>query len=200
MTQVVEQMDQAGLVELGTQAQDGMRVRASAGAASFRRQPTLEKVLAQAQVRKEEVERMGQAEPVFDTTCGFEGNTNKPTEQVDITRASSDGKPATMGTSDWKLGFPRGPKRTATGVLKGTVKQLQSCHARSRRGRNNLWFQLVWAQPDARHPYQLNHKAVCWHFLAWFACRSFRNSIFIAHFCMAVKSGQDHMLALKRTE
>ena len=62
MTQVVEQMDQAGLVELGTQAQDGMRVRASAGAASFRRQPTLEKVLAQAQVRKEEVERMGQAE------------------------------------------------------------------------------------------------------------------------------------------
>ena len=40
---------QAGLVELDTQAQDGMRVRASAGAASFRRQPTLEKALGQAQ-------------------------------------------------------------------------------------------------------------------------------------------------------
>jgi transposase/IS5 family transposase len=49
-----------GLVSLDRVAQDGMRVRASAGAASFRRQPTLEEALAQAeeQVRqlKEEVE------------------------------------------------------------------------------------------------------------------------------------------------
>jgi len=49
MTQVLAQLDQAGLVDLTTQAQDGVRVRASAGAASFRRQPTLEKALAQAQ-------------------------------------------------------------------------------------------------------------------------------------------------------
>jgi len=62
MTQVVEQMDQAGLVELETQTQDGMRVRASAGAASFRRQPTLEKALEQARARQTEVEQLGQAE------------------------------------------------------------------------------------------------------------------------------------------
>jgi transposase len=62
MTQVVKQLDTAGLVELSTQGQDGMRVRASAGAASFRRQPTLEKVLEQAQSRETEVEQAGQAE------------------------------------------------------------------------------------------------------------------------------------------
>ena len=49
MTQVLGCLIQAGLVELETQAQDGMRVRASAGVASFRRQPTLEKALGQAQ-------------------------------------------------------------------------------------------------------------------------------------------------------
>ena len=62
MTQVVEQLNQAGLVNLDTQAQDGMRVRASAGAASFRRQPTLEKALEQAQARQAEVEQAGQVE------------------------------------------------------------------------------------------------------------------------------------------
>ena len=62
MTQVVKQLDVAGLVELSTQGQDGMRVRASAGAASFRRQPTLEKALEQAQSRETEVEQAGQAE------------------------------------------------------------------------------------------------------------------------------------------
>jgi len=62
MTQVVKELDAAGLVELSTQGQDGMRVRASAGAASFRRQPTLEKALAQAQAREAEVEQAGQAE------------------------------------------------------------------------------------------------------------------------------------------
>ena len=62
MTQVVKQLDAAGLVELSTQGQDGMRVRAGAGAASFRRQPTLEKALEQAQTREAEVEQAGQAE------------------------------------------------------------------------------------------------------------------------------------------
>jgi transposase len=38
-----------GLIDLERVAQDGMRVRASAGAASFRRQPTLEEALAEAQ-------------------------------------------------------------------------------------------------------------------------------------------------------
>ena len=44
-----------GLVDLERVAQDGMRVRASAGAASFRRKPTLEEALADA---KEQVEAL----------------------------------------------------------------------------------------------------------------------------------------------
>lgn len=48
-----------GLVDLSRVAQDGVRVRASAGAASFRRRPTLEKLLraAQAEVRRLQQQR-----------------------------------------------------------------------------------------------------------------------------------------------
>jgi len=48
MTQLLGQLQQAGLVALEHVAQDGIRVRASAGASSFHRQPTLEKSLAAA--------------------------------------------------------------------------------------------------------------------------------------------------------
>lgn len=48
-THLVEHLMAAGWVALDQVAQDGLRVRASAGAGSFRRQPTLEKALAQAQ-------------------------------------------------------------------------------------------------------------------------------------------------------
>jgi len=47
----------AGLVDLDTLAQDGMRLRASAGAASFRREATLEQHLATAQAVVEELKR-----------------------------------------------------------------------------------------------------------------------------------------------
>src|SRR5512147_43782 len=49
LTKGVATLMAEGLVELNRVAQDGMRVRASAGAASFRRRPTLEEALAQAQ-------------------------------------------------------------------------------------------------------------------------------------------------------
>lgn len=47
----------AGLVNLETLAQDGVRVRASAGAASFRREATLDKHLAQAEAVVEDLKR-----------------------------------------------------------------------------------------------------------------------------------------------
>ena len=49
MTQVLGHLCHAGLVEFEHIAQDGIRVRASAGAASFHRQATLEKCLTEAQ-------------------------------------------------------------------------------------------------------------------------------------------------------
>src|SRR5512135_2138613 len=53
LTQSVATPMAEGLVERNRVAQDGMRVRASAGAASFRRRPTLEEALAQAQEQVE---------------------------------------------------------------------------------------------------------------------------------------------------
>lgn len=57
LTHSVASLMAEGLVKLERVAQDGMRVRASAGAASFRRQPTLERCLEEAQ---EQVERLRQ--------------------------------------------------------------------------------------------------------------------------------------------
>src|SRR5882724_9010857 len=45
LNQSVEVLRQQGLIDLDCIAQDGMRVRASAGAASFRRRETLERLL-----------------------------------------------------------------------------------------------------------------------------------------------------------
>ena len=61
LTQVLGQLQQADLVELKTQTQDGMRVRASAGAASFRREPTLTEALAHAQAQQHQVTQLGNA-------------------------------------------------------------------------------------------------------------------------------------------
>jgi transposase len=52
-----------GLVDLNRVAQDGMRVRASAGAASFRRRPTLEEALAQAQGQVEALRQEAEEDP-----------------------------------------------------------------------------------------------------------------------------------------
>ena len=55
LTRSVAVLMAEGLVDLERVAQDGMRVRASAGAASFRRKPTLEEALAEAQAQVESV-------------------------------------------------------------------------------------------------------------------------------------------------
>ena len=53
LTRDVAALMAEGLVTLNRMAQDGMRVRASAGASSYRREPTLEACLAEAQARVE---------------------------------------------------------------------------------------------------------------------------------------------------
>jgi transposase len=59
LTRIVNHLDEAGLVGWEEQAQDGMRVRASAGAASFHRKPTLEKALLEAQAQVAALEAPG---------------------------------------------------------------------------------------------------------------------------------------------
>jgi transposase len=59
----VAALQKAGLIELETLAQDGVRIRASAGAASFRREATLDRHLAMAQAVVEELKREVDADP-----------------------------------------------------------------------------------------------------------------------------------------
>ena len=94
MTQVIEQLDQAGLVKLDTQTQDGMRVRASAGAASFRREPTLEKALEKARVLKAQVEHLGDDESDKRTARQKAAQERAVGERVERLEASLDEMPA----------------------------------------------------------------------------------------------------------
>ena len=91
MTQVIAHLKQAGLVQLETQAQDGMRVRASAGAASFRREPTLEKALQQAQAQ---VEQLGEANGAGRTAVQRAAQERAARERVERLEAALDAMPA----------------------------------------------------------------------------------------------------------
>ena len=59
LTHSVSVLRRQGLVDLDRIAQDGVRVRASAGAASFRRRETLEKLLQEAQAEVQRFEQQG---------------------------------------------------------------------------------------------------------------------------------------------
>jgi transposase len=63
LTQSVAVLLAEGLVDLNRVAQDGMRVRASAGAASFRRRPTLEEALAEAEAQVRALRAELEADP-----------------------------------------------------------------------------------------------------------------------------------------
>ena len=63
LTKGVATLMAEGLVDLNRVAQDGMRVRASAGAASFRRRPTLEEALAQAEAQVEALRQEVEDDP-----------------------------------------------------------------------------------------------------------------------------------------
>jgi transposase len=63
LTQSVAVLLTEGLVDLEPVAQDGMRVRASAGAASFRRRPTLEEALSEAQEQVEALKKESEDDP-----------------------------------------------------------------------------------------------------------------------------------------
>jgi transposase len=63
LTKSVAVLLSEGLVDLERVAQDGMRVRASAGASSFRRRPTLEEALAEAQEQVDALKKESEDDP-----------------------------------------------------------------------------------------------------------------------------------------
>jgi transposase len=68
LTQSAATLMAEGLVTLDRVAQDGMKVRASAGAASFRRQPRLEEALAEAEEQLRQLKRELDADPAASKT------------------------------------------------------------------------------------------------------------------------------------
>lgn len=63
LSQLIAGLMSEGLVKLQRVAQDGMRVRASAGKGSFRRQATLERCLAEAREQVETLKRLADEDP-----------------------------------------------------------------------------------------------------------------------------------------
>jgi transposase len=80
LTESVAGLMAEGLVTLDRVAQDGMKVRASAGAASFRRQPTLEEALAEAESQVAQLRKEVEANPA----------TSKSRQQAARTRAAEE--------------------------------------------------------------------------------------------------------------
>jgi hypothetical protein len=78
-------LDKEGLVDLERVGQDGMRVRASAGAASFHRQATLERILTEAKAQLQQLQQQ-----VDDSA---EMVTEKDVPAEENTQASQAGKP-----------------------------------------------------------------------------------------------------------
>jgi transposase len=68
LTESVASLMAEGLVSLDRVAQDGMKVRASAGAASFRRQPTLEEALAEAEEQVARLRKELETDPAANKT------------------------------------------------------------------------------------------------------------------------------------
>jgi len=63
LTRSIATLMAEGLIDLNRVAQDGMRVRASAGAASFRRRPTLDEASAQAEAQVEALRAEAEGDP-----------------------------------------------------------------------------------------------------------------------------------------
>lgn len=93
LTESVASLMAEGLVTLDRVAQDGMKVRASAGAASFRRQPTLEEALAEAEEQLRQLKQELDADPAASKTRGQAARQRAAAERAERVRAALEQLP-----------------------------------------------------------------------------------------------------------
>lgn len=93
LTESVAALMAEGLVTLDRVAQDGMKVRASAGAASFRRQPTLEEALAEAENQVARLRKELEADPAASKTRQQAARKRAIEERAERIRAALDQLP-----------------------------------------------------------------------------------------------------------
>ena len=95
LTHSVATLRAQDLVDLNRVAQDGMRVRASAGAASFRRRPTLDHCLQQAQEQVQRLRRELKDDPGQGTRRQVQAQQRAAREREERSaRAGEDGEPS----------------------------------------------------------------------------------------------------------
>jgi transposase len=93
LTEGVASLMAEGLVTLDRVAQDGIKVRASAGAASFRRQPTLEEALAEAEEQLRQLKQELDADPAASKTRGQAARQRAAEERAERIRGALDQLP-----------------------------------------------------------------------------------------------------------
>ncbi len=93
LTESVAALMAEGLVTLDRVAQDGMKVRASAGAASFRRQPTLEEALAEAESQVAQLRKELEADPAASKTRQQAARKRAAQQRAERIRAALDQLP-----------------------------------------------------------------------------------------------------------
>jgi len=82
LAQSVVALAAEGLIDLDTLAQDGVRVRASAGASSFRRRPTLEQKIAEAKVILAELAKEAESDPAANEQRVRQRRAQRTTERL----------------------------------------------------------------------------------------------------------------------
>jgi transposase len=93
LSQSVAALMAQGLVTLDRVAQDGMKVRASAGAASFRRQPTLEEALVEAEAQVAQLRKELETDPAAAKTRQQAARQRAADERARRIRAALDQLP-----------------------------------------------------------------------------------------------------------
>lgn len=111
LTESVARLMDEGLVTLDRVAQDGLKVRASAGAASFRREPTLEELLANAEAQVAQLKQELESDPAASKTREKAARQRAAEERAARIRAALEAVPQ---VAESKKPKDRGQARAST--------------------------------------------------------------------------------------
>jgi len=123
LTESVAALLADGLVTLATVAQDGMRVRASAGAASYRRRSTLERFLAEAEAQVDALRAELDDDPAATSRRVAVARERAATERAERVRRALDHLPE-LEAAKRRAGKPADEARASTTDPEATVMKM----------------------------------------------------------------------------
>ncbi len=116
LKQSVEVLRQQGLIDLDRVAQDGMRVRASAGAASFRSRETLERLLREAEAKVQQLQQQLHASTPKETQASQEPGAETVAAESTAATASANQEPKGVPTTSQEAQANQEPPSEAADV------------------------------------------------------------------------------------